>query len=78
MKHFQGKKIFFFRLKSSHFLFNKDLSILWFLITTVSSMTISPHGGYLSVDEGMDFYVECIGNNSKWIIAKRLASDMTR
>jgi hypothetical protein len=41
-------------------------------------MTISPHGGYLSVDEGMDFYVECIGNNSKWIIAKRLASDMTR
>jgi hypothetical protein len=48
------------------------------MITTVSSMTISPHGGYLFIDEGADFYIECIGNNPNWIIAKRLTSDTTR
>ncbi|CAF1174767.1 unnamed protein product [Rotaria sp. Silwood1] len=54
------------------------LSILWFIITIVSSMTISPHGGYLFIDEGTDFYIECIGYNPKWIIAKRLTSDTAR
>jgi len=56
----------------------KDLLIIWFAITTVSSMTISPHGGYLSIDEGSDFYIECIGHDPKWIIGKRLISDSAR
>ena len=56
----------------------KDLLILCLVITTVSSMTISPHGGYLSVDEGADFYVECIGNDPKWILAKRVTSETAR
>ncbi|CAF3753964.1 unnamed protein product [Rotaria sordida] len=54
------------------------LSILSFIIITVSSMTISPHGGYLFIDEGTDFYIECIGYNPKWITAKRLTSDTAR
>jgi hypothetical protein len=41
-------------------------------------MTISPHGGYLSIDEGTDFYIECIGDDAKWIIARRLTSDNVR
>ncbi|CAF1368900.1 unnamed protein product [Adineta steineri] len=56
----------------------EDLSLLWFIITTVSSMTISPHGGYLYIDEGTDFYIECIGINPNWIIAKRLLSENAR
>ncbi|CAM4764794.1 unnamed protein product [Rotaria magnacalcarata] len=48
------------------------------VIRSVSSMTISPHGGYVSIDEGADFYVECIGPSPKWIIAKRLISDTAR
>ncbi|UJR32092.1 hypothetical protein I4U23_019560 [Adineta vaga] len=50
-------------------------SFVWFLITTISAVTISPHGGYLSVDEGADLYIECIGTNPQWIIAQRLTSD---
>ncbi len=41
-------------------------------------MTISPHGGYLPIDEGTDFYIECIGNDPNWIIAKRLTSENAR
>ncbi|CAF4154361.1 unnamed protein product [Rotaria socialis] len=41
-------------------------------------MAISPHGGYVSIDEGADFYIECIGPSPKWIIAKRLISDTAR
>lgn len=41
-------------------------------------MSISPHGGYLSIDEGIDFYLECIGNDPQWILAKRVASETTR
>jgi hypothetical protein len=59
-------------------IFLEDLSILWFIITAVSSMTISPHGGYLSIDEGTDFYMECIGHDPKWIIGKRLTSETAR
>lgn len=48
------------------------------MTTTVSSMGISPHGGYLFIDEGTDFYIECVGYHPRWIIAKRLLSDTTR
>ena len=44
----------------------------------VSSAIISPHGGYLSIDEGADFYLECLGTNPQWILAKRLTLDMAR
>jgi len=79
MKHFQGKIFVFFSSSSFVFFFPiKDLSILWFILTTVSSMTISPHGGYLSIDEGTSFYIECIGNDPQWIIGKRLTLDSAR
>jgi hypothetical protein len=41
-------------------------------------MTISPHGGYLSIDEGTDFYIECIGDHPQWFIGKRSTSDIAR
>lgn len=41
-------------------------------------MTISPHGGYLLIDEGTDFYIECIGHDPQWIIGKRSTSDSAR
>ena len=44
----------------------------------VSSMIVSPHGGYLAIDEGSDFYLECLGTNPQWILAKRLTLDMAR
>ena len=48
------------------------------LITLVATMTISPHGGYLSIDEGTDFYLECLGIEPKWILAQRLTMDAGR
>ncbi|CAF1631653.1 unnamed protein product [Adineta ricciae] len=53
----------------------QGLILLWFGITTISAATISPHGGYLSIEEGADFYAECIGTKPQWIIAQRLTSD---
>lgn len=54
------------------------LSLSWFLAAAISATTISPHGGYLYINEGADFYIECIGGNPQWIIAKRLASDTAK
>lgn len=48
------------------------------MITTISGMSISPHGGYLLIDEGTDFYLECIGNDPQWILAKRVISETNR
>lgn len=47
-------------------------------MTLVATMTISPHGGYLSIDEGTDFYLECLGIEPKWILAQRLTMDAGR
>jgi hypothetical protein len=48
------------------------------MMIVISSAFIVPHGGYLSIDEGADFYLECIGHESQWILAKRLTLDMAR
>ena len=82
MNYWQGKKTFrMLSFEIVQFLLRSDLAILCVMMvitTTISGMSISPHGGYLSIDEGTDFYLECIGNDPQWILAKRVTSESTR
>jgi len=56
----------------------KIIAILFLTIPMIFSAKISPYGGYLSIDEGTDFYLECIGDEPEWILPTRSAINMTR
>ena len=79
MRQFQGKTLSLTSTLSRHTRSALlGLCLTHGLMTLVATMTISPHGGYLSIDEGTDFYLECLGIEPKWILAQRMTMDAGR